>query len=87
MTHLGLGDLDAIDAMGSGEAHVAVLSESDREAVEHLDSRPEQFTRVPAIGPDGANSGSLIAMPASFADCEFGRQILGAIENGGGESQ
>jgi putative molybdopterin biosynthesis protein len=85
MTHLGLGGLDAVDALHSGEAQVAILSQDDPDVVELLNAQPGRCSIFPIAETAETKPHAFIAMPARFADSPVGREILAAIEKEGEE--
>lgn len=87
MTHLGLGNLDAVDALLSGEAQIAILPQDDAEAIGHLDSHSDRCTKFSLPETAESSPRNFVAMTARFADSPTGREILSAIEKKDGGSQ
>jgi hypothetical protein len=74
VTHLGLGQFDAVEALAAGEAHLAVVSPSDPEVSAHMKSRLAQCTKMP-IPTDGR----ILVMTEVCNGGEYGQSIRAAL--------
>jgi len=75
ITHLGLGQFDAVEALAAGEAHLAVVSASDPEISAHVESRLAKSIKIPI--PSG---GRTLVVTEVCNGSEHGRSILAALD-------